>query len=71
MQALAQGEQVHVHLMHRHRSGNYEVSRTRLVDGRLEMVFKDRVEPAELEPTPHQSRDQQVAKVDSNDQLDA
>lgn len=47
VQALVRGEEVQVHLMHRHRSGNYEISRTRLVAGRLEMVFKDRVEPAE------------------------
>lgn len=48
--ALTQGKEVHVHLMHRHRSGNYEASQTRLVDGRLEMVFKDRVEPADRTP---------------------
>jgi len=67
--AIAEGKEVHVHLMHRHRSGNYEASRTRLVGGRLEMVFKDRVEPADCEPTPHRRGDPQVEAADS-DQLE-
>jgi len=66
VKALAEGAEVHVHLMHRHRSGNYEASRTRFVDGRLEMVFKDRVERAQGGFVPNQERDHQV-EVDSDD----
>lgn len=42
--ALAAGHSIPVHLMHRHRSGNYQVSRTRWNRSRsaLVMVFKDR-----------------------------
>lgn len=65
--AIAEGKEVHVHLMHRHRSGNYEASRTRMVDRRLEMVFKDRVEPAECEPTPNRPGDPQVGADDSDE----
>ena len=39
---LVAGETVHVHLMHRHRSGNYEASSLRWDDGKLVMVFRDR-----------------------------
>jgi len=39
---LAQGETVHVHLMHRHKSGNYEASSLRWSQGELVMVFRDR-----------------------------
>lgn len=42
--ALVAGEQVDVHLMHRHKSGNYEVSALRFSDGRLLMVFSNRTE---------------------------
>lgn len=41
---LNRGESVPVHLMHRHRSGNYESSRLRLVGRRLVMSFDDRDE---------------------------
>ena len=41
-QRLVEGKTVHVHLMHRHRSGNYEASSLRWEDGRLVMVFRDR-----------------------------
>lgn len=42
--ALASGNSIPVHLMHRHRSGNYEASRTRWDRSRgvLVMVFDDR-----------------------------
>lgn len=43
---LVAGQLVTVHLMHRHRSGNHEVSSLRLRDGQLLMVFKDREELA-------------------------
>ena len=46
LNALAAGEQVPVHLMHRHRSGDYESSDLRFEGGRLLMIFKDRVETA-------------------------
>ena len=39
---LIAGETVHVHLMHRHRSGNYEASSLKWNDGKLVMVFRDR-----------------------------
>lgn len=42
---LVNGEELHVHLMHRHVSGTYESSRTRF-DGRLWMLFEDRSELA-------------------------
>lgn len=42
--ALAAGQQVDVHLMHRHRSGNHESSSLRYDEGRLLMVFSNRVE---------------------------
>ena len=44
--ALLRGEEIPVHLMHRHRSGNYESSSLRLVDGQLVMRFDDRTELA-------------------------
>ena len=43
VQALLHGETIPVHLMHGHRSGNYESSCLRLVDGQLLMVFGDRI----------------------------
>ena len=46
LDALAGGEEINVHLMHRHVSGNSESSRLRLVDGRLVMRFPDREELA-------------------------
>jgi hypothetical protein len=42
VQRLVAGETVHIHLMHRHRSGNYEVSSLRWNGSLLVMVFKDR-----------------------------
>lgn len=45
--ALEQGERVPVHLMHRHRSGNYESSVLSLAGGELVMHYPDRSEPAE------------------------
>lgn len=45
--ALASGETLDIHLMHKHRSGVYESSQLRLRDGRLEMHFADRVEYVE------------------------
>lgn len=48
VERLANGDELHVHLMHRHVSGNYESSRTRF-DGaraRLWMLFADRSELA-------------------------
>lgn len=39
---LVAGQVLHIHLMHRHRSGNYKVSSLRWEDGRLVMVYKDR-----------------------------
>lgn len=44
--ALLRGEEIPVHLMHRHRSGHPESSRLRWVDGQLFMVFGDRIEVA-------------------------
>jgi hypothetical protein len=41
-QRLAAGETVHVHLMHRRRSGNYKVSSLRWSGGQLFMAFHDR-----------------------------
>ena len=40
---LVRGETVDVHLMHRHRSGNYEASSLRWSKDGLVMVFGDRV----------------------------
>ena len=47
LSALAMGERVPVHLMHRHASGNYEPSELSLTDGRLVMHYSGRSEPAE------------------------
>lgn len=44
--ALARGDELAIHLMHRHRSGNYESSALRLVAGRLVMRYPDRDENA-------------------------
>ena len=43
---LLAGETLPIHLMHRHRSGNYESSTLQYRDGTLVMVFRDRVELA-------------------------
>ena len=43
---LQSGETVPVHLMHRHRSGNYESSSLRWTPAGLVMVFSDREVPA-------------------------
>lgn len=43
---LVRGETIHVHLMHRHRSGHYEASSLRWSQHGLVMVFRDREEPA-------------------------
>jgi len=47
LQALGRGERIPVHLMHRHRSGDSELSCLCLVDGKLVMNFADRTESAE------------------------
>ena len=47
LQQLQAGNQVPVHLMHRHRSGCYESSRLSVTDGRLLMHYPDRTEFAE------------------------
>lgn len=44
--ALVRGEEISVHLMHRHVSGNYESSRLRFDGDRLWMHFADRTELA-------------------------
>lgn len=44
--ALVRGEEVPVHLMHRHRSGCYDASSLRMQDGELLMRFADREELA-------------------------
>ena len=44
--ALLRGEEISVHLMHRHVSGNYESSRLRFDGTRLWMHFADRTELA-------------------------
>ena len=44
VEKLIAGEVVAVHLMHRHRSGNYEASSLWLHAGRLIMLFDDRSE---------------------------
>ena len=44
--ALLRDEEIPVHLMHRHVSGNYESSRLRWDGARLWMHFADRTEPA-------------------------
>jgi len=41
---LIAGQTIPVHLMHKHRSGNYEVSSLRMDGGRFVMVFEDREE---------------------------
>ena len=41
---LANGETVPVHLMHKHKSGNYEASSLRWTANRFVMVFPDREE---------------------------
>ena len=46
VQRLVNGETVQVHLMHRHKSGNYESSALRLSSAGLVMVFSDREERA-------------------------
>jgi hypothetical protein len=46
IEAMARGEEIPVHLMHRHRSGTYESSSLQMVDGRLIMKFDDRTELA-------------------------
>lgn len=46
LDALAAGETVPIHLMHRHRSGHYERSSLRLHQGVLVMVYADREVPA-------------------------
>jgi len=43
---LVRGETVDVHLMHRHRSGDYRASSLRWTSGGLVMVFPDREVPA-------------------------
>lgn len=43
---LVAGKTLLIHLMHRHRSGNYEASALRWNGRRLVMVFKDREEAA-------------------------
>lgn len=45
--ALQRGERIPVHLMHRHRSGNYESSVLSLTGGRLVMHYPDRSEQAD------------------------
>jgi hypothetical protein len=45
LDALATGETIAVHLMHRHRSGDYERSSLRLRQGVLIMVYPDREVP--------------------------
>jgi hypothetical protein len=55
--ALMAGEQVDVHLMHRHRSGNYEASALRFSKGKFLMVFSNRTEvgfdPSLVSPPPN------------------
>lgn len=46
VEELVHGRRIDVHLMHRHRSGNYESSSLSLTDGRLTMHFTDRDELA-------------------------
>lgn len=43
---LVAGKTLPIHLMHRHRSGNYETSSLKWRDGQLVMSFKDREEAA-------------------------
>lgn len=43
---LVRGREINVHLMHRHRSGNYESSALRFIGGKLIMHFADRDEIA-------------------------
>jgi hypothetical protein len=44
LDALVAGYAVDVHLMHRHKSGNYESSLVHIVAGALVMTFPDREE---------------------------
>lgn len=46
IQRLANGQTVPVHLMHKHRSGNYEASDLRLSPNGLVMMFGNGEEPA-------------------------
>ena len=46
IERLVNGDEIGVHLMHRHVSGNYESSRTRYDGSRLWMLFTDRSELA-------------------------
>lgn len=46
LEALARGEVLPIHLMHRHVSGHYESSRLLLVEGKLVMRFAERDEAA-------------------------
>lgn len=46
VEALERGEELAIHLMHRHHSGNYESSSLRLESGHLVMRFPDREERA-------------------------
>jgi len=46
IERLVNGDEICVHLMHRHVSGNYESSRTRYVGSRLWMLLDDRSELA-------------------------
>ena len=46
VEALERGEELAVHLMHRHRSGNCESSALRVVNGHLVMRYPDREERA-------------------------
>lgn len=43
---LVAGGTANIHLMHRHKSGNYESSQLRIVGGALVMVYEDREELA-------------------------
>lgn len=46
VEELVRSRRIDVHLMHRHRSGNYESSTLSFADGRLTMHFPDRDEEA-------------------------
>jgi hypothetical protein len=48
--SLAQGEIVHIHLMHTHRSGEYRASALRFDGTQLWMVYDDREVLAQLGP---------------------
>ena len=45
--ALVEGNILAIDLMHRHRCGDYETLWLRYVDGKLMMVFEDRVQRAQ------------------------